>query len=75
MKLLFAVALGGTSPNEALEGTPLVDDGFMYVVDRWGVGLQDRRALWHARDASCGKWIRARRSSTAIAASRSGTTS
>jgi alcohol dehydrogenase (cytochrome c) len=36
MKLLFAVAIGGTSPNEALEATPLVDDGFMYVVDGWG---------------------------------------
>ena len=49
MKLKFAVAIGGTSPNEALEATPLVDDGFMYVVDGWGVGLQDRRALRHAR--------------------------
>jgi alcohol dehydrogenase (cytochrome c) len=36
MKLLFAVAIGGTSPNEALEATPLVEDGFMYVVDGWG---------------------------------------
>ena len=36
MKLLFAVAIGGTSPNEALEVTPLVEDGFMYVVDGWG---------------------------------------
>jgi alcohol dehydrogenase (cytochrome c) len=37
LKLLFAVALGGTSANEALEGTPLVDDGFMYMSDHWGV--------------------------------------
>ena len=36
MKLLFAIAIGGTSPNEALEATPLVEDGFMYVVDGWG---------------------------------------
>src|SRR3954463_11827506 len=33
MKLQFAVAIGGTSPNESLQVTPLVDDGFMYVID------------------------------------------
>ena len=27
IKLLFAVALGGSAANDALEGTPLVDDG------------------------------------------------
>src|ERR1700704_1915038 len=37
MRLLFAIALGGTSGNEALEGTPLVEDGFMYISDHWGV--------------------------------------
>ena len=37
LKLAFAVALGGTSPNEYLEATPLVDDGFMYMTDVWGV--------------------------------------
>jgi alcohol dehydrogenase (cytochrome c) len=37
MRLLFAVALGGTSNNESLEATPLVDDGFMYMVDSWGI--------------------------------------
>ncbi len=37
MRLLFAVALGGSAGNEALEGTPLVDDGFMYISDHWGV--------------------------------------
>jgi alcohol dehydrogenase (cytochrome c) len=37
LKLLFAVALGGSAANEALEGTPLVDDGFMYMSDHWGV--------------------------------------
>jgi alcohol dehydrogenase (cytochrome c) len=36
MKLLFSVAVGGTAGNEALEGTPLVDDGFMYLSDHWG---------------------------------------
>jgi alcohol dehydrogenase (cytochrome c) len=37
LKLLFAVPLGGKSTGESLEATPLVDDGFMYTVDSWGV--------------------------------------
>jgi alcohol dehydrogenase (cytochrome c) len=37
MKLLFAVALGGSSRDDSLEATPLVEDGFMYVVDSSGV--------------------------------------
>ena len=37
LKLLFAVALGGSSGNESLEATPLVEDGFMYMADGWGV--------------------------------------
>ncbi len=37
LKLKFAVALGGKSIGESLEATPLVDDGFMYMVDEWGV--------------------------------------
>src|SRR4051794_16341003 len=37
LQLKFAIALGGTSGNEDLEVTPLVDDGFMYVIDGWGV--------------------------------------
>jgi alcohol dehydrogenase (cytochrome c) len=37
LKLLFAVSLGGKSAGESLEATPLVDDGFMYIVDSWGV--------------------------------------
>ena len=37
LKLAFAVAIGGTSGNENLVATPLVDDGFMYVADAWGV--------------------------------------
>jgi alcohol dehydrogenase (cytochrome c) len=36
LKLAFAVALGG-SGNESLEATPLVEDGFMYMVDSWGI--------------------------------------
>jgi alcohol dehydrogenase (cytochrome c) len=37
LKLLFAVALGGTSANESIQATPLVEDGYMYIVDAWGV--------------------------------------
>jgi alcohol dehydrogenase (cytochrome c) len=37
LHLAFAVALGGTTGNENLTATPLVDDGFMYVPDAWGV--------------------------------------
>jgi alcohol dehydrogenase (cytochrome c) len=37
LHLAYAVALGGTSINENLEATPLVEDGFMYVVDLWGI--------------------------------------
>jgi alcohol dehydrogenase (cytochrome c) len=37
MKLEYSVAIGGTSANENLESTPLAEDGFLYVVDQWGV--------------------------------------
>jgi alcohol dehydrogenase (cytochrome c) len=37
LKLAYAVALGGTSANENLEATPLVEDGFMFMVDLWGI--------------------------------------
>ncbi|HLH98796.1 MAG TPA: PQQ-binding-like beta-propeller repeat protein [Xanthobacteraceae bacterium] len=37
LKLAYAVAIGGTSVGENLEATPLVEDGFMYVVDLWGI--------------------------------------
>ena len=37
LKLAYAVAIGGTSTNENLESTPLVEDGYLYVVDQWGV--------------------------------------
>jgi alcohol dehydrogenase (cytochrome c) len=37
LKLEFAVALAGKSAADSLEATPLVDDGFMYMVDSWGV--------------------------------------
>src|SRR5258708_346465 len=37
LKFLFAVAIGGANGNESIEATPLVEDGFMYIVDHWGV--------------------------------------
>jgi glucose dehydrogenase len=37
LKLAYAVAIGGTSANENLEATMLAEDGFLYVVDVWGV--------------------------------------
>jgi alcohol dehydrogenase (cytochrome c) len=37
LKLAFAVAIGGTAANENLQATPLAEDGFLYVVDQWGV--------------------------------------
>jgi alcohol dehydrogenase (cytochrome c) len=37
LKLAYAVAIGGTLANENLEATPLAEDGFLYVVDQWGV--------------------------------------
>jgi alcohol dehydrogenase (cytochrome c) len=37
LKLAYSVALGGTSAAENLQATPLVEDGFMYVVDLWGI--------------------------------------
>ena len=37
LKLAYAVAIGGNAVNENLESTPLAEDGFLYVVDLWGV--------------------------------------
>src|SRR6195256_328170 len=37
LKLAYAVALGGTSVNENLQSTPLAEDGYLYIVDQWGV--------------------------------------
>jgi alcohol dehydrogenase (cytochrome c) len=31
------VAIGGTAIGENLQATPLVEDGFMYLVDLWGI--------------------------------------
>jgi alcohol dehydrogenase (cytochrome c) len=37
LKLAFAVPLGGKAGNEYVEATPLVDNGFIYITDVWGV--------------------------------------
>src|SRR5215510_8423852 len=37
LKLAYAVALGGGSTTEYGEATPLVEDGFLYLTDSWGV--------------------------------------
>ncbi len=35
--LAYAVALGGSAVNENIEATPLVEDGFLYIVDQWAI--------------------------------------
>ena len=37
LKLAYAVPLGGTAGGEWTEASPLVEDGFIYVTDAWGV--------------------------------------
>src|SRR5207249_1234717 len=37
LKLAYAVPLGGGAGNEWIEATPLVEDGFLYITDAWGV--------------------------------------
>jgi hypothetical protein len=37
LKLAYAVPIAGTSGNEAIEATPLAEDGFLYITDSWGV--------------------------------------
>src|ERR1700732_2303773 len=37
LRLAYAVAIGGTATKENLESTPLAEDGYLYVVDQWGV--------------------------------------
>ncbi len=68
LKLAFAIGLGGTSNNESLEATPLVEDGFMYMVDSWGIVSKI-----DVRSGTSGPIVRSLKSRTAIAASRCGT--
>ena len=37
LKVAYAVPLGGSAGNESNEATPLVEDGFLYITDSWGV--------------------------------------
>ena len=37
LHLAYAVALGGSAVNENIEATPLVEDGFLYIVDQWAI--------------------------------------
>src|ERR1700731_267454 len=37
LKLAYAVPLGGSAGNEYVEATPLVENGFLYITDSWGV--------------------------------------
>jgi alcohol dehydrogenase (cytochrome c) len=37
LKLAYAVPLGGTAGDEWVEATPLVENGFLYITDSWGV--------------------------------------
>src|SRR3979490_3351631 len=37
LKLAYALAIGGTAANENLQSTPLSEDGYLYIVDQWGV--------------------------------------
>src|SRR3954471_3743817 len=37
LKIAYAVPLGGSAGNEFSQSTPLVEDGFLYTVDSWGV--------------------------------------
>ena len=37
LRMAFSVALGQKGGNENLLATPLVDDGFMYMTDAWGI--------------------------------------
>ena len=49
LRLAFTVPLGGKSGNEFIEATPLVDNGFMYITDVWGVVYKlDVRSGTHA---------------------------
>jgi alcohol dehydrogenase (cytochrome c) len=37
LRLAYAVPLGGSGGMEVIHATPLVEDGFLYITDGWGV--------------------------------------
>lgn len=54
LRMAYAVALGGTAANENLQSTPLAEDGYLYIVDQWGVVYKidvrsgdAGRIVWH----------------------------
>src|SRR6516162_5131498 len=54
LHVAYAVALGGSAASENIEATPLLEDGFLYIVDQWGIAYKiDVRAgdigriVWH----------------------------
>jgi len=49
-------AIGGAAVNENLEATPLAEDGFLYVVDAWGVVYKIDAPRGRCRPPSCGAW-------------------
>jgi hypothetical protein len=59
LKLAYAVALGGTSANENLQSTPLAEDGYLYVVDQWGVLYKIDAAPAACLAGSSGAWTQA----------------
>ena len=72
LKLAYAVPLGGGAGNEWNEATPLAEDGFLYIVDFLGRGLQDRCALRRRRPHRLAHGPEAGAAGHAIAASRCG---
>lgn len=67
LKVAWTYALGGTSgggiwPIAGLEGTPIIEDGFMYMVDGWGVltkiDVREGRAkfVWRMDPATDKDW-------------------
>jgi alcohol dehydrogenase (cytochrome c) len=54
LHVVYAVALGGSAANENIEATPLVEDGFLYIVDQWSIVYKidlrsgdAGRIVWH----------------------------
>jgi hypothetical protein len=77
MRLSVPVALGGSAGNEALEGTPLVEKTASCTsLETTGASSTKLTcATWKSGRIVLERWTPARKSRTAIAASRSGTIS
>ena len=55
LKLAYAVPIGGTAINENLQSTPLVEDGYMYVVDQWGIPVLRFHWKWSDNEIKMAK--------------------